>query len=72
MASSSNINNVSEKLTVNKNSEPSNPDPFITQIGSCFEKFADALGVHMTSLGTQISNNIIEAINTSENLRWGP
>ena len=71
MASNSNQNNVSEKPPADNNSETSNRDPLVNQIGSCFEKFADALGVHMTSLGTQISTNIIEAINNSENLRIG-
>lgn len=48
----------------------SQPDPLVTQIGNCFEKFADTLGTHMNTLGNHISKNIIEAMNkSSENLR---
>ena len=49
--------------------EPPVQDPLVTQIGKCFEKFADALGLHMTTLGNQISKNIIDTMNTSDNPR---
>ena len=42
-------------------------DPLVTQIGNCFEKFADAPGKHMTTLDNQICKNIIDAMNTSDN-----
>ena len=49
--------------------ESAQQDPFVLQIGNCFDKFADALGKHMNTLGNHISNNIIEAMHkTSENM----
>ena len=73
MSDNNKHSNSSEKLPATSKTcdkgDPSNQDPFITQIGSCFEKFADKLGQHISTLGTHISNNIIEAINTSENQR---
>lgn len=34
-------------------------DPLVLQIGICFEKFPDALVRHMTTLGNNISTNMI-------------
>ena len=49
--------------------EPPVQDLLVAQIGNCFEKCADDLGQHMTTLGNQISKNIIDAMNTSDNPR---
>ena len=49
--------------------EPPVKDPLATQIGNCFEKFADPLGQHMTTLGNQISKNLIDTMNNSDNPR---
>ena len=54
----------SESLKTSDITEPPVQDPLVTQIGECFEKFADALGQHMTTLSYQISNTVINAINT--------
>ena len=76
MASSNNQNTAPKKLTVNSkplktsdNIESPAQDPLVTQIGNCFEKFADAQGQHMITLGNQISKNVIDAMNTSDNPR---
>ena len=76
MASSNNQNTAPKKLTMNSetlktsdNIEPPVEDPLVAQIGNCFEKFADALGQHMTTLGNQIPKNVIDAMNTSDNPR---
>ena len=76
MASTNNQNTALKKLTMNNetfktsdNIEPPVQGLFVTQIGNCFEKFADALGQHMTTLGNQISKNVIDAMNTSNNPR---
>ena len=42
MASTNNQN--SETLKISEITEPPIQDPLVTQIGNCFEKFADALG----------------------------
>ena len=44
-------------------------DLLVTRIGNCFEKFADALAQHMTTFGNQICDKIIDAMETSDNLR---
>ena len=44
-------------------------DLLVTQIGNCFEKFADALAQHMTTFGNQICDKIIDAMETSDSLR---
>ena len=76
MASTNNQNTAPKKLPVNsqtlKTSEITEPlvrDPLVTRIENCFDKFADALGEHMTTLGNQISKNVINAMNTSDNPR---
>ena len=76
MASTNNQNTAPKKLTMNSetlktsdNIEPPVQDPLVTEIGNCFEKFADALGQHMTTLGNQTSKNVIDAMNTSDNPR---
>ena len=66
MASTNNQN--SETLKIIEITEPPVQHPLVTQIGNCFEKFADALGQHMTTLN-QISKNVINAMNTSDNPR---
>ena len=58
-----------ETLKVNEITEPPVQDPLVTQIGNCFEKFADALGQHMTTLSNRISKNVTDAMNTSDNPR---
>ena len=57
MASSNNQNTAPKKFTMNSetlktsdNIEPSVQDALVTQLGNCSEKFADALGQHMTTL----------------------
>ena len=65
MASTNSHNN--ETLKISEITEPPIQDPLVTQIGNCFERFADALGQHMTTLGNQISKNVIDAMNTSDN-----
>ena len=72
MTSTNNQNITPKKLTMNSetfkasdNIEPLVQDPLVTQIGNCFEKFADALGQHITKLGNQISKTVIDAMNTS-------
>ena len=56
-------------MKISEITEPPVQDPLVTQIRNCFEKFADALGQHMTTLGNQISKNVIDAMNTSDNPR---
>ena len=56
-------------MKISEITEPPVQDPLVTQIGNCFEKCVDALGQHMTALGNQISKNVIDAMNTSDNLR---
>ena len=75
MISTNNQNIASKNLPVNSETlktsditEPPVQDP-LAQIRNCFEKFADALGHHMATLGNQISNNVIDAMNTSDNPR---
>ena len=68
MASTANNQN-SETLKISEITEPPVQDPLVTQIRNCFEKFADALGQHMTTTGNQISKNVIDAMNTSDNPR---
>ena len=67
MASTNSHNN--ETLKISEIIEPTVQDKPVTQIGNCFEKFADALGQHMTTLGNQISKNVIDAMNTGDNPR---
>ena len=74
MASANKQNPAPKKLPVNSETlrtsdivEPPVQDPLVTQIGNCSEKFAGALGQHMTTFGNQISKNVIDAMNTSEN-----
>ena len=67
MARTNSHNN--ETLKISEITEPPVQDPLVTQIRNCFEKFADALGQHMTTLGNQISKNVIDAMNTSDNPR---
>ena len=67
MASTNNQN--SETLKIIEITEPPVQHPLVTQIGNCFEKFADALGQHMTTLNNQISKNVINVMNTSDNPR---
>ena len=67
MASTNSHNN--KPLKISKTTEQPIQDPLVTQIGNCFEKLADALGQHITTLGSQISKNVINAINTSDNPR---
>ena len=76
MTTTNNQNTALKKLTMNSetlktsdNIEPPVQDPLLAQIGNCFEKFADDLGQHMTTLGNQISKNVIDATNTSDNPR---
>ena len=76
MASTNNQNTTPKKLTMNSETlktsdriEPTVQDLLVTQIGNCFEKFADALRQHMTTVGNQISKNVIDAMNTSDNPR---
>ena len=76
MTSTNNQNTAPKKLPVNSETfktsditEPPVQDRLVTQIGNCFEKSADALGQHMTTLGNQISKDVIDAINTSDNPR---
>ena len=59
----------SETLKTSDNVEPPVQDLLVTHIGNCFDKFADALGQYMTTLGDQISKNVIDALNTSDNPR---
>ena len=68
MASTANNQN-SETLKISEITEPPVQDPLVTQIRNCFEKCADALGQHMTTTGNQISKNVIDAMNTSDNPR---
>ena len=56
-------------MKISEITEPPVQDPLVTQIGNCFEKFADAPGKHMTTLDNQICKNIIDAMNTSDNPR---
>ena len=67
MASTNSQN--SETLKIIEITEPPVQDPLFTQIGNCFEKFVDVLGQHMTTPGNQISKNVIDAMNTSDNPR---
>ena len=67
MASTNNQN--SETLKIREIIKPTVQDLLVTQIENCFEKFADALGQHMTTLDNQISKNVIDAMNTSDNPR---
>ena len=76
MASTNNQNTAPKKLPVNSETlkkceitEPPVQDPLVTQKGNCFQKFADALGQHMTTLNNQISKNITDAMNTADNPR---
>ena len=76
MTSTNNQNTAPKKLTLNSETlktndkiEPPVQDPLVAQIGNCFEKFADALGQHMTTLGNQISKNVIDDMNTFDNPR---
>ena len=48
MASTNSHNN--EPLKISETTEPPVQDPLVTQMGNCFEKFADALGQHITTL----------------------
>ena len=65
MASTNSHNN--ERLKISETTEPPVQYPLVTQIGNCFEKFADALGQHITTPSSRISKNIIDAMNTSDN-----
>ena len=56
-------------MKITEITEPPVQDPLFTQIGNCFEKFVDVLGQHMTTSGNQISKNVIDAMNTSDNSR---
>ena len=67
MASTNNQNN--ETMKISEIIKPPVQDPLVTQIENGFEKFADALGQHMTTLNNQISKNVIDAMNTSDNPR---
>ena len=74
MTSTNNQNIAPKKLTMNSetfkasdNIEPLVQDPLVTQIGNCFEKFADTLGQHMTKLGNQISKTVIDAMKIFDN-----
>ena len=67
MASTNSHNN--EPLKIRETTEPRVQDPPVTQIGNFFKKSADALGQHITTLGSQISNNVIDTMNTSDNPR---
>ena len=67
MTSTNNQN--SETLKISEIIELPFQNPLATQIENCFEKFADVLGQHMTTLGNQISKNVIDAMNTSDNPR---
>ena len=74
MTTTNNQNTALKKLTMNSetlktsdNIEPPVQDPLVTQLGNCFEKFADALGQHLTTIDNQISKNVIDAMNTSDN-----
>ena len=76
MARTSNQNTASKKLAMNgetwktsDNFKPPVQDLLVTQIGNCSEKFADALGQHMNTLGNQISKIVIDAMKTSNNLK---
>ena len=60
-------NSHNEPLKISETTEPPAQEPLLTQIGNCFEKFADALGQHITALGSQISKNVIDVMNTSDN-----
>ena len=58
MASTNNQNTAPKELSVNSEilkvsdiTKPPVRDPLVTHIGNCFEKFPDALGQHMTTLG---------------------
>ena len=67
MANTNNQN--SETLKISEIIEPPVQDPLVTQIENCFEKFVDALGQDMTTLDNQISKNVTDAMNTSDNSR---
>ena len=67
MASTNSHNN--EPLKISETTEPPVQDPLVTQIRNSFEKFADALGQHIATLDSQISKNVIDAMNTSDNPR---
>ena len=67
MANTNSLNN--ETLKISEITQPSVQDPLATQMGNCFEKSADALGQHMTSLSNQISKNVTDAMNISDNPR---
>ena len=67
MASTNSHN--SEPSKISETTEPPVQDPLVTQIWNCFEKFADALGQHITTLGNQISKNVIDAMSTPDNPR---
>ena len=67
MTSTNGHNN--ETLKISEIIGPTVQDKPATQIGNCFEKFADALGQHMTTLGNQICKNVIDAMNTADNPR---
>ena len=59
----------SETLKTSDNVEPPVQDLIVTQTRNCFEKFEDVLAQHVTTLGNQISKNVIDAMNTSDNPR---
>ena len=67
MASTNSHNN--EPLKISETTKPPVRGPLVTQIRNCFQKFADALRQHFTTLGSQISKNVINALNTSDNPR---
>ena len=67
MPSTNSQNN--ETLKISEITKPPVQDPLVTQIGNHFEQFADVLGQLMTTPGSQISKNVIDAMNTSDNPR---
>ena len=76
IAGTKNQNTALKKLPVSSETSKTNyitkspvQDPLVTKIGNFFEKFAVALGQHMTTLGNQIFNNIIDAMDISDNLK---
>ena len=59
----------SETLKTSDITEQPVQDLLVTQKRNCFEKSVDALGQYMTILSNQISKNVIDAMNTSDNPR---
>ena len=52
----------------NQTSKSEHQDPLVQQIGICFQKFADDLGGHITTLGNSSTKNIND-LNNLDNLR---